>query len=309
MRLAPLPKDAAGPDRSRAPLWKRVLGEPLVQFLLIGLLLFVVAGRKNTPPPAADAARRITITDDDLRQLSGLWQAQWNRPPTPRELRRLVDDQIREEIYFREALATGLDRQDILVRRRLVERMAFLSATENDFHDPTEAELESWYGAHAAAFAVPRDATFRLLFFSDRARGGRAKEEAILARDALAGKSAKSTDAAAAAGLGDPAPFEPRYAALSPDEAAGFLGQGLATALGRLPTGSWEGPVEVEGGWCLVFIEARTPGTPPAYAAVKAEVLTQWRKARRDQARADAYAAMRSRYAVALPPALTEPTP
>ena len=299
---------APAPGKSPS-LFRRLLREPLVHFLVLGAALFALADLRERPQPAGDAARSIVVTDDDLRQLAGLWRAQWNRAPSPAELRRLVADQVDEEVAFREALAAGLDRQDILVRRRLVERMRHDWATRDGAADPDEAGLRRWYAENAGRFAAPREASFAFLYFSDRLRGGRAKEEAILARDALAGKSAKSTDAAAAAGLGDPAPFEPRYAALSPDEAAGFLGQGLATALGRLPTGSWEGPVEVEGGWCLVFIEARTPGTPPAYAAVKAEVLTQWRKARRDQARADAYAAMRRRYSVALPPALTEPAP
>lgn len=295
--------DAAGPGQSGPSLWLRVLREPLVHFLCVGLLLFLVAGRKEAPPQAADAVRRIAITDDDLRQLRGLWQAQWNRPPTSRELRRLVEDQIREEIYFREALAAGLDRQDILVRRRLVERMAFLTATENDFEAPTETQLRDWYAAHAARFAVPREVRFQLLFFSDRARGGRAKEEAILARDALDGQSATAGETA---NPGDPAPFENRYEALSPDAAAGFLGQPLATALGRLSEGAWQGPVEVPGGWCLVFIEGRLPGQPPDYDAVKADVLEAWREDRRETARTTAFAAMRRRYQVELPPALVQ---
>lgn len=292
---------AVAPRLARPCLLARLAREPLTHFLAIGLALFLVAGLKGKPSPLLDDARRIVLTDDDLRQLTGLWQAQWGRPPTPEELRRLVDDQIREEIYFREALAAGLDRQDILVRRRLVERMAYISATGDDVREPTEAELRDWYAARQSLFSVPRDVTFRLLYFSDRARGGRAKEEAILARDGLAGKPPPAPEASS---LGDPSEFAPRYEGLAPDEAAGIFGQAFATTLGRLPANSWQGPVEVPGGWCLLFVETATPGDAPAFEAVKPEVLEKWREIRREAARQMAYAVMRARYAVTLPASL-----
>jgi len=302
--------DRPAADAASAParpcLLVRMAREPLTHFLAIGLALFLVAAVRGKPSAPQDDARRIVLTDDDLRQLTGLWQAQWGRAPTPEELRRLVDDQIREEIYFREALVAGLDKQDILVRRRLVERMAYISATGDDIREPTETELRDWYAAHKSLFTVPRDVTFRLLYFSDRARGGRAKEEAILARDGLAGKPSTAPEASS---LGDPSEFAPRHEGLAPDEAAGLFGQTFATALGRLPASSWQGPVEVPGGWSLVFIEEVTPGDAPPYEAVRPEVLEKWREIRREAARQKAYAAMRARYAVTLPASLEGPKP
>ncbi len=293
MRRAPLATPGSTPS-----LLARLLREPLLHFLVLGLALFVLADWRARPASGPDAARRIELSADDLRQLSGLWRSQWNRDPSPEELRRLVDDQVREEVAFREALAAGLDRQDILVRRRLVERMNSLWASAGEAGEPTEAALRDWYAARAGQFAPPREATFATLYFSDRLRGGKAKEEAILARDALAGKSDGQADVQ---GLGDVTELPPRAAAMSPDEAAGVYGPELAEALGRLPMGSWQGPVAVAGGYALVFVEARIPGEPLPFEAVREQALEAWRRERREESRQRAYAAARARYAVALP--------
>ena len=106
---------------------KRWLREPLLQFLVAGALLFA-AYRALHPEafrPADD--NRIEVTADDLRQLEIAWTAQWRRPPTPDEMRGLVDARVREEILYREALTLGLERGDAIVKRRLAQKMEFLA--------------------------------------------------------------------------------------------------------------------------------------------------------------------------------------
>ncbi|WP_300155657.1 peptidylprolyl isomerase [Solidesulfovibrio sp.] len=292
-------RSPCAPVPGKSPsIFQRLLREPLVHFCVLGAALFVLADLRERPQPAGDAARSIVVTDDDLRQLAGLWRVQWNRDPAPAELRRLVADQVDEEVAFREALAAGLDRQDILVRRRLVERMRHDWATQDGAADPDEAALRRWYAENADRFAAPRQASFAVLYFSDRLRGGRAKEEAILARDGLAGQA---TELAATTGIGDPTELPPLAEDLTPDEAAGLYGQELAASLGRLPLGSWQGPVAVPGGYVLVDILSRTPGEPPALESVRDEVLDAWRARRREESLAKALDAARGRYAVVLP--------
>lgn len=283
---------------ARGSLLSRLAREPLVHFLLLGLALFGVAAWRERPDADLGTDRRIVLTADDLRQLAGLWRTQWNRDPTPDELRRLVDDQVREEVAFREALAAGLERQDILVRRRLVARMSARWSGDADFSDPDEASLRAWYAAHIGLFTPPREAAFSVLFFSDRVRAGKAKEEAILARDALHGKS---DDPAGLQGVGDPSELPARTDAMTPDEAASLYGPDLAAALGRLPEGSWQGPVAVAGGFALVFVRSRRPGQPEPFDAVRQDVLAAWHRQRREQSREKAYAAARARYTVVLP--------
>lgn len=277
----------------------KVAREPLVHFVCVGALLFGLNAFMR-PVTALPPASSIVITEDDLRQLAGLWQVQWDRTPTPDELRRLAEEQVHEEVLIREALALGLERQDILVRRRLAA-LAGSEAEAGPPPPPSDAVLRAFYDASLESFAVPTDLTLTQLYFSDRTRNGRSKEEAIQARDALSGRGVSDP---AATSLGDPSEFPVRLEAQTPDELAALFGQPFAAAAIRLPVGSWQGPVPSLGGWHLVFIEAATPGPPPAFETVREAVLQAWQQQWRDERQRQAYAAMRARYTVVLPPSL-----
>ena len=93
---------------------------------MIGAALFVIYHWRNPTAANSDTSRRIELTNDDIRQLEISWTAQWQRPPTPDEMRNLVEDKVRQEILYREGLALGLDRDDTIVKRRLAQKMEFL---------------------------------------------------------------------------------------------------------------------------------------------------------------------------------------
>src|SRR5262245_21680490 len=104
----------------------KILREPLVHFLLLGAAIFVFYGAVSEAPVSA-ARDRITVTAGDVDQLRGLWERQWQRPPTHEELRGLIEQHVHEEVLYREALALGLDRDDDVVRRRLAQKFEFLT--------------------------------------------------------------------------------------------------------------------------------------------------------------------------------------
>ena len=106
---------------------RRALGEPLLQFLVLGALLF--AGYRLVHPERAARVEgnRVELTADDVRQLEIVWTAQWHRAPTQDELQGLVESRVREEILYREALALGLERGDTIIKRRLAQKMEFLA--------------------------------------------------------------------------------------------------------------------------------------------------------------------------------------
>src|SRR4029077_11764993 len=153
----------ASPQRSRLKRWMR---EPLFHFLLIGVALFAIYHWLNSTPLNTDTSRRIELTNDDIRQLEISWTAQWQRPPTPEEMRNLVEDKVHQEILYREGLALGLDRDDTIVKRRLAQKMEFLSDDVSALRDPSLDELKKWYAKHGAQFTLPSRITFSHLYFS-----------------------------------------------------------------------------------------------------------------------------------------------
>jgi peptidyl-prolyl cis-trans isomerase C len=113
-------------DKPVPSLLRRWLHEPLLHVVLIGLALFVVYYALHPDAGQPQNSNRIVITADDLAQIQLAWMAQWHRPPTPEEMRNLLDGKIRQEVLSREALALGLDKDDTIIKRRLAQKMEFV---------------------------------------------------------------------------------------------------------------------------------------------------------------------------------------
>jgi hypothetical protein len=272
--------------------------EPLFQFLLAGLLLFVVYRLLHPDANARNSSKEIVLTQDDLRQMSVTWIAQGRPPPTPEQWRSLIEAKVREEVLFREALALGLDRDDTIVKRRMVQKMEFLAQDLSTAADPKPGELRAWFDQDPKRFAQPPRASLRLLYFSPDRRGGRARDDAEKALQKLAHQP---KDSATAAALSDPFMFQDYYAERSPEQIAKQLGPPFARSLFQLQPGSWQGPIKSGYGWHLIFVEALTPERVPAFEEVEPDVKADWIAEQTEEATRKAYEAMRARYQVVLP--------
>lgn len=297
-----MPDDlAAGPlislhaQRSRLRRWLR---EPLLHFLAAGLVLFVAGHLLNPDRGVSDQLTRIELTEDDLRRLDVVWTAQWGRPPTPDERRNLVEDRIREEVLYREALALGLDRGDTIVKRRLVQKIQFLAEDVSGLAEPSDAELRAWLTRNSAQFAHSERMSFRHLYFSFDKRGERAREAAGRALEKLSGQRG---GAAIGASLGDPFMFQDYYADRAAEDVARIFGTAFAAALFQLTPGAWHGPIESGFGWHLVWVDSVAAGRVPPFEEIEPAVRAAWLDEQRIESRRRAYDAMRARYQVVLP--------
>jgi len=272
---------------------------PLLHFLLIGAALFLLYAIVAPPRPSAPGSR-IELTQDDLRQIDIAWTAKWLRPPTVAEWNDLVDSKVREEVLYREALKMGLDQDDVIIKRRLGQKLEFLIEDASAIRDPSPGELESWYKRNGAQFSIPGRATFCHIYFSPDTRGDRARADAALTLAAL--KTTATCNSPAAANLGDRFPEQSFYADRSQDDVANSFGTAFSQSLFRLKPGTWLGPVESGYGWHLVKIDTLTAPRIPAFAEVdRSRVQTAWLDAQREQSKREAFAAIRKKYEVVLP--------
>ncbi len=272
----------------------KLLREPLVHFLLLGaglFLLFGLVGDSGKPETG-----RIVVTSGRINQLVETWTRTWQRPPTGEELEGLIEDYIREEVYYREALAMGLDRDDTIVRRRLRQKLEFVTDDFVAAFDPTDQQLEDYFDEHADLFRVPSRVSFRQIYFNRDRRGEQAMRDAesLLAR--LHGASSDLDTAA----FGDSLMLPGDYDLISEGEIESRLGSRFAAALADIPVGRWAGPVESAYGLHLVLIRERQPGMLPALVEVREEVDREWRAARRKEATEAFYRALRDRYEVSI---------
>ena len=276
----------------------RLLREPLAHFLLIGLALFFAYSVLN-PTAGQSGSSQILLTTDDVRQLQITFAAQWQRAPSPKEMRGLIEQKIREEVLYRQALQLGLDKDDVIIKRRLAQKMQFLAEDVSAAHEPTTAELKAWYAKNSGQFALPSRFSFRHLYFSPDRRGQQAHDDAM---KALTRIRAEQEDSKAAVALADRFMFQDYYADRTPEELEKEFGAQFATAIQKLKPGSWQGPLESGYGWHLVFVDSVIPGRIPVFEEVEADVKNAWFADQKRQAWQKAYADMRAKYTVLLPP-------
>ena len=275
---------------------KRLLKEPLVHFLALGALLFAICSLLNGR--GEPAPRHIVISQG---QLASMWENFTNtrqRPPTQEEWDGLIRARVREEVSYREALALGLDKDDLIIRRRLAQKLQFISDDSNPQTQPTDAELNAYLQAHPDKFRVEQQFTFRQLYLD------RGKHGANLARDA-AQLLAKLNQAGAdpdRAAMGDPFMLEHSFTSLPVSEIARQFGAAFAGKLTALQPGRWQGPVESAFGVHLVFISERTESQLPALAEVRDAVRREWADAQRLQANDRFYRGLLKHYIVTIEP-------
>jgi hypothetical protein len=272
-----------------------MLREPLLHFLLLGAALFV-AYQLLQRSGGSSGPREIVVTLGQIEQLAAGFSKVWQRQPTADELVGLVRDRVREEIYCREALALGLDRDDTVIRRRLRQKMEFVSDDIAALAEPTDADLEEYLRAHPDAFRVEPRCTFQQLYLDPQKHAENLAGDVALLLERLdqAGAEADLT------AMGDSLMLEPRFAGLTTQDVAQQFGEPFALALGRLEPGRWQGPVESGYGVHLVFVSERTEGRLPALAEVRDAVRREWDNARRIAANEAFYQELLKRYTVTI---------
>jgi hypothetical protein len=266
----------------------RLLREPLVHFLLIGLVLFLAYARLN--PDTGDDFR-IVVDEARVRDLSRQFEATWNRPPQPQELQGLIDGYVEDEILYREGLALGLDEDDPVIRRRVRQKLEVISEELDSGQAPAEADLAAYLAANPDSFRQPPLVTFEQLYLGPP---GPVEERARRIEAALA-----ALDAGA-----DPARFGeqtmlPRSGTRQPlDLVARSFGQEFAAQLDILPVGGWQGPIASGFGLHLVRISAREPAQLPELAQVRQAVAREWEAERRRRSFEEHYRRLREQYQV-----------
>ena len=269
---------------------QKILREPLLHFLVLGAGLFVLFGVVGGP--TEQRPDQIVVTEAKIGNLAQLFERTWRRPPTQDELDGLIEDHVKEEILYREALALGLEQDDIVIRRRLRQKMEFISEDVAPPAEPTVAELQAFLAEHADRFRKPSRVSFAQVYLSPERRGANARSDA---ERLLVGLNTGRSDPAEA---GDPFLLEQEYRELSAHDVERLFGGAFAAEVAELPVGRWSGPVESGYGLHLVLVRDRTPARQPDLAEVRDAVANEWRAVRQEEVNRAFYDGLRANYEV-----------
>jgi PPIC-type PPIASE domain len=269
---------------------RKILREPLLHFVVLGAGLFALFGVVGEP--AEERKDQIVVSAAKVSNLAELFERTWRRPPTQAELDGLIEDHVKEEIFYREALALGLERDDIVIRRRLRQKMEFISEDVMQPAEPTEAELRTFLAKHANRFREPSRVSFTQVYLSPDRRGEDAWGDAERMLVALDAGRVNPVDS------GDPLLLEQDYQALAAPDVERLFGQGFAADIAELPLSRWSGPVESGYGLHLVLVHKLTPARLPELDEIPEVVANEWRAARLVEANEAFYEGLRAAYEV-----------
>jgi hypothetical protein len=276
---------------------RRIAGEPLVHFLLIGTTIFGLFSL-TARPEVVGAGVQIVISSAEIERLASIWEQRWKRRPTSKELEGLVEERIREEVYYREALALGLDRDDVAIRRLMQRKLEFVTRDILVPPEPTTAELTDYYDANVERYSRPPLLSFTQIYFSVDQRGGAADKDA---RALLARLNAGMGDTPAMA-TGDGQLFPGNFEDQTPRDIEAVFGPDFAASLAEIEAGTWSGPVASAYGLHLVRIDARRAGEALSYPAVADKVRADWDYEQGQKANDGIYRSLRARYEVIVEP-------
>lgn len=283
---------------------RKLIREPLVHFLLIGAALFVAFGM--TQEPDTNAANRIVVDAGQVEQLVAQFKRTWIRPPTRQELDGLIESYVREEVYYREALAMGLDQNDPTVRQRMRMKLEFILEDLTLDENPTDDVLSDYLGKNPDRFQLEPEISFTQVYVSPDDRPEiEADAERILA-ELKAGADPQS--------LGDTSMLNFEYRDMTPAEIGRTFGDIFAKQIAELRPSDWQGPFYSGLGGHLVNVTGRVEGRMPTLDEIRPLVEREWLATQRVELKGLAYGRLREDYEVvvelpeAIAPAATTAT-
>jgi hypothetical protein len=275
-----------------------LLRQPVVHFVVLGVLLGGLLSLLTDDEAAPDETT-IRITTQELARMQAEWAARWRRPPTRQELDGLLDASVRERVLYREAVGMGLDRDDQMIRRVLVQKLERIT---NDLIElslaPTDQDLELYYAEKAESYQPPPLITLTHVFIDRDKRGGSAASdaEALVAELGTRGEAA----AAEAGRLGDRFMLEAHYSENSRQRVASLFAEAVSASAFDLAPGEWHGPAVSGYGLHAVFVHSLTEFPVPPLAEVRDAVRQDWVDEKRREITEQYYDDLLARYDVVI---------
>lgn len=243
---------------------KKLLKEPLLHFVLLGFLFF---GLYNAVNKQNDSESVILIDDFDMNNIIASWEMQWKRLPTDEELKSLVDLNIKQEIFYQEALKMNLDHNDEIIKRRLAQKMQFLSNDLATISEPTDEDLQEFFDKNFEDYLTPSVYSFYQIIFSPDNRKDPKKdaEQTLLKFKEISFEEMKNK--------GDALPFPFFFENQNANDINRQLGIQFSDNLNTMETNQWIGPVSSGFGYHLVYIVEKTGPQIPDFDIVKDDLL------------------------------------
>lgn len=267
---------------------KKLSREPLIHFLLIGLALFLIYGMVSSKNDSEDT---IVIDDYDMNNIIASWEMQWKRLPTDAELKNLILQNIKQEIFYQEALKMNLDHNDEIIKRRLAQKMKFLSNDIASLKEPNDQEIKAFYENNLESYMTPYSFTLYQIVFSpdNRVDPKKNAEETLTLLDPDNPKTAHN--------FGDKMSLSFYYQDITDFNLNRQLGMEFTKTLRTMPLKKW-GLIKSGFGYHLVYLDRIVKPQPQDLEQVKKDVLRDLEYKNQQDMDSTIYNGLRNNYSI-----------
>ena len=255
------------------------LREPVVLFILIGIVLYISQALLFNPDPSA--RKQITVTSDQLKQLESGFTKTWMRSPTQSELEGLIEDYIRNEVFYREALAMGLAEDDQVIRNRMRQKLELMMDNMASVNVPSQQMLEAYLQENADDFKEDYQVSFIQVFVNPEKQSDPQGVAMNLLRQLQEG--ARPED------LGDRTLMGYSFPDYSQTDVGRRFGSDFARQVAQVEPGVWSGPLNSAVGVHLIRIDRFESGTMPELSKIRSSVEREWMARKKSELKDAAY--------------------
>lgn len=273
--------------------YPKILKEPIISFLIAGLLLYISYTSFDNYLNRDE--HKIVVSTSEIELLSQTWESRMNRPPTPQERQGLIDEYVKEMVLFKTALEMGLDKDDRVIRGRMVQKLEFLGNDLIRAPQPSEQDLITFYDKNKEQYIPEEMISITHIFFNPDKRENETLKDADKALQALRLKDDFDGEVS---GYGDSFMLQNYYPSRSELEIRKLFGTGFTESVFQLETGKWHGPVLSGYGTHLVFVHKHEKNELPEYADVREMVLEDWMTAKKIELQDNYIKSLLARYEV-----------
>jgi len=299
LKANPEPTDTDSVSSTPSSKFARLIKEPLLHFVLAGAAiyaLFGLFGQSETDDAIAEE-NTIVVTEGEMNWLAEMWAKKWNRPPSEAEMLGMVRDHLRETVLYREAVAMGLDKDDVIIRRRMAQKLEFLAEDLIQPETPTDEQLQAYFKQHLDQYQAPPLLTFTHVFIDPDKRGDDTLKDAEKLKAELI---ADANVPDANDDLGDVFMLQSYYPERSESDLSKLFGGEFAKSIMALEPKQWHGPVLSGYGTHLVYVQDRLEFPTPSYEQVTDRVAEDWTEAQREKLNDEYIESLLARYKVVI---------
>jgi len=245
---------------------RKIFREPLVHFIILGMLLFIGHSIWQTHVSKSDYT--IIVSPEEMERQATIFASENRRQPTDEDLQALLFAYVEEQALMREAGRMGLGSDDTIIRRRLAQKMRFMIEDVDAPQEPDETTLNAWFKDNINKFVKPETRSFSHIYFSPEKHGKNLKINVD--------KVMKIVNEAEWKTLGDPFMLKREFKGLSTIDINRLFGAQFAAGVFNAQTTGWQGPIDSAFGRHLVRIDATTSKITPELGDVRAQVIRAW---------------------------------